>query len=245
MKNDKKPKLATDKAARMRKHQILLVDDHPLVLEGLRQMIETEPDLSVCGQVSEAADTLRVVGEVRPDLVLLDLSMSGPGGLGVLGDLRLHHPDIPVLILSLHDEKSWGERVLRLGARGYVMKHEPSERIRQGIRTVLAGEFFFSADFNRLILRKLASGETGSSKASGRDTGVLSNREVQVLELIGRGLSTRTIAEQLHLSPKTVEAHRVRIRNRLSLPDSTALMHYAIRWLDSSGSPTPSAGLPE
>lgn len=215
----------------MRAHQILLVDDHALVREGLIRIIRDEPDLAVCCEATNVADALREIDQCRPDLILLDLSLEGPGGFGLLEELRQRGLNIPVLVLSMHDETIHGERALRAGARGYIMKQEPSAKVVEGIRAVLRGDFFFSPGFNRRLLAHLAQGERKAAAATADfGIGALSNREVQVLELIGRGHSTRAIAAQLNLSPKTVEAHRVRIRNRLNLPDSTALVHFAIRW---------------
>jgi len=141
-------------------------------------------------------------------------------------------------VLSMHDEKLYGERALRAGACGYIMKQEPPEHVIKGIRAVLRGEYFFSQDFQKGLLDKLARGDSTPAGEPGGGIRLLSNREIQVLELIGHGHSTRIIAEKMHLSPKTVEAHRVHIRNRLGLPDSTSLLHFAIHWVDSAGAKT-------
>lgn len=223
------------KQARMRSHQILIVDDHALVREGLVRILQTQPDLAVCGEAGDVAGALEVIDRRQPDLVLLDLALEGKGGLALLEELRRRELDLPVLVLSMHDERLYGERVLRAGARGYLMKHEPAEKVIEGIRIVLRGEFCFSPDLQQHLMRQISQGAPGAGAAADGGVGRLTNRELQVLELIGRGHSTRTIATQLNLSPKTVEAHRVRIRNRLQLPDAAALLHFAIRWVDTDG----------
>ena len=206
------------------KKRILVVDDHPLMRLGLRQFLLQEPWLDLCGEAGSAADALQEIERRRPDLVLLDLSLEGRSGLDLLKDLRLHFPEIPVLIYSMHDEAIYAERSLRAGARGYLMKRETGDKLLEALRRVLAGEVYLSEQAGK---RKASA----SRKRPGQTrVSTLSGREFEVFRLIGSGCVNKEIAQQLHISLKTVEAHRDHIKRKLGIHSSTALNLLAVRW---------------
>jgi len=211
-----------------RKARILLVDDHPIVRQGLALMLAAEHDIEVCGQAKDVQEALTMVTSLSPDLVVADLSLSGLSGLDLLKDIRSHHSTIPVLILSMHDETVHAERVLRGGARGYVMKQEATGTIMTAIRQVLAGHIYLSDRMSSKLLGKLA-GTADSGSASPMER--LTDREVQVFTLIGQGIGPRAIAEKLGLSVKTVEAHRENIKAKLGLGSGNELIRYAMQYL--------------
>ncbi|MBW0000659.1 MAG: response regulator transcription factor [Verrucomicrobia bacterium] len=208
--------------------RILIVDDHPMIREGLRTLISREPDLSVCGEAETAAEGLKATAELNPDLVLVDIGLPGRNGLELIKDLRAFHPALPILVLSMHDELLWAERVLRAGARGYVMKRETGPVMVQAIRQVLANQLCVSEKISARILESFAGHRVESSPL-----GLLSDREFEVFELIGRGKSTTDIAAELHLSTKTVEAHRAKIKEKLELRTMPELISFAARWVET------------
>jgi DNA-binding NarL/FixJ family response regulator len=208
--------------------RILIVDDHPMIREGLRTLISREPDLSVCGEAETASEALRATSELNPDLVLVDIGLPGRNGLELIKDLRAFHPALPILVLSMHDELLWAERVLRAGARGYVMKREAGPVMVQAIRQVLANQLCVSEKVSARILESFAGHRVESSPL-----GLLSDREFEVFELIGRGKSTTEIAGDLHLSTKTVEAHRAKIKEKLELKTMPELISFAARWVET------------
>jgi DNA-binding NarL/FixJ family response regulator len=208
--------------------RILIVDDHPMIREGLRTLISREPDLSVCGEAETAAEALKATAELNPDLVLVDIGLPGRNGLELIKDLRAFHPALPILVLSMHDELLWAERVLRAGARGYVMKREAGPVMVQAIRQVLANQLCVSEKISARILESFAGHRVESSPL-----GLLSDREFEVFELIGRGKSTTEIAGDLHLSTKTVEAHRAKIKEKLELKTMPELISFAARWVET------------
>ncbi len=225
MKTKQPPKPAAPKPK-----QILIVDDHPMMRDGLAALITAQPDLAVGGQAADARAALQAVEARRPDLVLLDISLPGKSGLEVIKDLQALAPGLPVLVLSMHDETLYAERVLRAGARGYVMKQEGGKRIMEAIRVVLADKVAVSEKMSARIMDTFTGHRTQSDASP--VTG-LSDREFEVFQLLGRGRSTKEIAEQLHLSGKTVEVHRVNIKAKLKLATSPELVHYAVRWVES------------
>ncbi len=212
---------------------ILIVDDHPMMRDGLAALITAQPDLAVCGQAADAREALQAVEKLRPDLVLMDISLPGKSGLEAIKDLQALAPGLAMLVLSMHDESLYAERVLRAGARGYVMKQEGGKRIMDGIRAVLAGRVFVSEKLSARIMDAF-TGRRGTEAAG--SVGNLSDREFEVFQLVGRGRSTKEIAAQLHLSVKTVEVHRVNIKAKLKLATSPELVHYAVRWVESQAS---------
>ncbi len=215
-------------------HRLMLVDDHPIVRQGMTMLLNQEPDLTVCSEVSQASDALDLVPIVAPDAIVVDLSLLGTSGLELTKCLREKFPDIPTLILSMHDEQLYAERALRAGARGYVMKHAPAETVLKAIRTILAGDIYISpALAAKGVRERQENGSAIDSEIFGIDR--LSDRELEVFELIGRGYTTRNIAEALELSVKTIETHRAHIKQKLKLKNATELVHRAYHWMDSVG----------
>ncbi len=211
------------------------MDDHPITRQGLAAMIGFESDLHVCAEAENAADALTAVGQHHPDLVLLDLSLPGRSGLEFLKDLVTAHPGIPALVLSMHDESLYAERVLRAGARGYLMKSSGGRAVMEAIRTVLSGRIYVSQTVSARILENLSRPAASSLENNPADSplGRLSDREFEIFQLIGQGLGTREIAGRLNLSIKTVEAHRARLKEKLGTKDAPALVHEAVRWVES------------
>ncbi len=208
------------------RRRVLIVDDHPLMRLGLRQFLTQEPDLAVCGEAANATEALAAVERSRPDLLLLDLSLTGRSGLDLLKDLRVRFPRTPVLVHSVHDELIFAERALRAGARGYLMKQESGSQLVAAVRQVLRGEIYLSER-----LRAPAAKTAGRRPPAGQTPiARLTAREFEVFQLIGRGSNNQEIARQLHISIKTVEAHREHIKRKLSLDSSTALNLLAVRW---------------
>ena len=210
--------------------RVFIVDDHPIVRQGLTQMINQEADLTVCGEAEEAQVALQAVAELHPDLVLVDLSLKGGSGLELIKALRARQSTLPVLVVSMHDESLYVERALRAGARGYIMKHEATDIMMNAIRRVLRGEIYVSDKMMTKLLGRfvLDSPDTGTSVLER-----LSNRELEVFRLIGEGHSTRHIAAVLHVSIKTVESHRAHIKEKLQLNDTVELVRYAMQWVES------------
>lgn len=211
--------------------RIVLVDDHPLVREGLATLIRTAPDLSVAGEVGNAAETLQLLEAETPDLILLDLGLPGASGIELLKDLRVRYPRVRVLVLSMHEESVYAERVLRAGAQGYIMKHEPGERIIDAIRCVLRGELYVSPNIATHMVKLFVGGKQGVDVRSSIEQ--LSDRELQVYTFIGKGMSTQQIAEHLHLSSKTIQTYREHIKRKLSLRNATDLVHHATHWVEA------------
>jgi DNA-binding NarL/FixJ family response regulator len=207
--------------------QIVIVDDHPIVRHGLAQLINDEPNLHVSGSAATPAEALAVLEEGEPDLVIVDLSLGDESGLDLVKKLHSERPDLPVLVLSMHDEAYYADRVLRAGAMGYIMKQEAAEQMISAIHQVLSGKVYLSESMaasmlTRFVGRKVVRGGTPVDH--------LTDRELQVLGLIGKGLGTRQIAEKLHLSVKTVENHREHIKAKLKPRTSAELVRYAVRW---------------
>lgn len=210
-----------------RRAQIVIVDDHPIVRHGLARLIDAEPGLQVCGSAANRAEALETVRREKPDLVIVDLSLGNENGLDLVKTLKIDWPDLPVLVLSMHDEAYYADRVLRAGAVGFIMKQEPAERMISAIHQVLAGRIYLSENMaasvlTRLVGRKVVQG--------GTPVDTLTDRELEVLRWMGKGLGTRQIADKLHLSVKTVENHREHIKAKLKLRTSAELVRYAVRW---------------
>lgn len=212
----------------VRKTRVFVVDDHPVVRQGLKLLVDHEPDMEMIGQAESAADALRQIASSIPDVVIADVSLKDSSGIELVKDLHVRFPDLPVLILSMHDESLYAERVLRAGARGYVMKDEATDKVIVALRHILKGELYLSAAMASKMLSKFVEGRSGTG---GLPMERLSDRELEVFEFIGQGLGTRQIAERLGLSIKTVEAHRESIKKKLKLPDATALLQHAIHWV--------------
>lgn len=220
--------------------RIFAVDDHAVVREGLRRLTEREADMDFCGEAGDSVDALRHIAEAHPDVVVLDLALGRTSGLELVKDVKARWPEVALLVLTSLDETVFAERSLRAGATGYVMKSEPLARIVEGIRTVRQGQLFLSDVQTRRMLQRLTTGPMESDGAGGVPSEVLTDREVEVLEFVGRGLRTREIARNLHLSVKTVEWHRAQIKRKLHLRDANELLRYAFHWvsrLDASAAP--------
>lgn len=207
--------------------RVFIVDDHPVVRHGLRQLISAETDLEVCGEAGGEAEALLGIDETRPDLVLIDVSLSEGSGLDLLKRLQARDDAAKSLIVSMHDEQLLAERCIEAGASGYVNKQEATELLVEAVRRALTGKIYLSpAMTDRMLHQKAAAGR--GSKAGGIES--LSDRELEVFEMIGQGLSTREIALQLHLSVKTVETHRENIKRKLALESNLALIRQAMEW---------------
>ncbi len=214
----------------MAQKNILLVDDHPVLREGLGRLIEAEPSLSVCGMAGTVQDALSLVELKKPDLVVTDLTLPGRNGLELIKDLGAIHPEIPVLVFSMHDELIYAERVLRAGGRGYVMKDTAPERLLDAVRIVLEGGVFASQNVTNHFLKTISGGK-GPLKPS-FPLERLTDREMEVFELIGHALGNHEIASRLGISPRTLDAHRSHIREKLGLEDGNELTRHAIRWVE-------------
>src|ERR1700720_406941 len=210
-----------------RKKMVFVVDDHPIVRQGLTLLINQESDLAVCGEAEEMHSALSSILAVRPDILIVDISLSGPDGLEMLKNIRISSPRLPVLILSMHDESIYAERALRAGANGYIMKQEATEKVLVALRRILGGEIYVS---DRIANKMLKHYITGSSTLRNSSIADLSDRELEVFRLIGEGHGTRQIAEELHLSIKTVESYQAHIKEKLSLRSARELMQHAIQW---------------
>jgi DNA-binding NarL/FixJ family response regulator len=210
------------------KRTVLVVDDHPIVREGLAQMINREPDLAVCGEAESMQTALHLMEVLRPNLLIVDISLNGPDGLDLLKHVRAQDPDLAVLILSMHDESIYAERALRAGANGYIMKQEATDNVLTALRRILTGEVYVSPRIANSMLQKFVRG--GASDLTHSSVDDLSDRELEVLRLIGGGHSTRQIAGELHLSVKTVESYQAHLKDKLGLKNSRELVQYATRW---------------
>lgn len=210
--------------------RILLVDDHPFMRVGLATLIDRQPDLTVCGEAGNPVEAFHTLEKTKPDLILTDLTMPGRSGLEFIKDLRAAEPELAILVVSMHDEAVHAERALRAGARGYIMKEAGGENLLAAIRQVLRGEVYVSPKMSARILEGLSGGRPrGSSSPIEK----LTDREFEIFQLIGQGKSTRDIAAQLSLSPKTIDVHRANIKEKLALTDVTALIRHAVRWVET------------
>jgi len=212
--------------------RILIVDDHPMMRNGLAQLIGNEPDLKVNAEADTAGQAIDAVAKQKFDLALLDISLPDKNGLELIKDLRSLQPELPILVVSMHDEMIYAERVLRAGGRGYIMKQAGGEKFLTAIRQVLSGQIYVSEHMSARILEIFSGRQTEHSSSPVRR---LSDREFEVFQLIGQGVGTRAIADQLHLSVKTVEVHRANIKEKLGVKTATDLVRYAVRWVDSQG----------
>jgi len=214
----------------MGRRKILIVDDHPILRKGLAMVIDSEPDLKVVGEAQEVQGALEKIESLAPDLVIVDLALPGVDGIELIKTMKLKYRDLPALVVSMHDETLFAERALRAGARGYIMKQEAVDKVLVAIRKVLDGEIFVSDRITTKMLETLISGDT---KGASTPLDLLSNRELTVFRLIGQGFKTSQIAEELHLSVKTIESYRSHIKEKLRLSTGNDLMKYAIQWAQS------------
>jgi DNA-binding NarL/FixJ family response regulator len=210
-----------------RKSKIFVVDDHPIVRQGLGLLINREPDMIVCGAAEETQSALRAIPTLQPDVMVVDISLSGPDGLELVKTIRTRDANLAILVLSMHDESIYAERALRAGANGYIMKQEATEKVLVAIRRILRGEVYLS---DRVSSKMLQQYVRGSSTARESPVADLSDRELEVFRLVGEGHGTRQIAEELHLSVKTVETYQAHIKEKLSLRNARELVQHAIEW---------------
>jgi DNA-binding NarL/FixJ family response regulator len=222
---NKNPKCDLPEAKR-----IVIVDDHPLFRKGLEQLIHAEDGLAVCGEANNAPEAMDVIRKLNPDLAIVDLSLPGANGIELIKNTRAEFPKLPILVLSMHDESLYALRAMRAGAEGYVMKHEAMANVIQAIREVFNGRPYLSPAMAAQVITKFAHRQAeGEADAVER----LSDRELEVLELIGKGNDVRQIAKALHLSPKTVETHRSHIKDKLDLKNSREVARFALQWLSA------------
>jgi len=209
--------------------RLVLIDDHPIMRHGLAQLIRAEEGLDVIGEAGSARDGLEIVGRLKPDLAVIDLTLPDKNGLELVKDIRALHPATQCIVLSMHDETLYGERSLRAGARGYVMKEEAADHLVTAIHKVISGGLYVSESLNARMLEQVTG--AARSKATGMDA--LTDRELEILSLIGSGVPTKNIAAQLSISARTVEAHRAHIKEKLGMTDGASLVRYAVQWVES------------
>ena len=210
----------------VKKKTVFIVDDHPLLRQGLALLINREPDLVVCGEAAEAQTAIQEIAAKKPDILIADISLNGPDGLDLLKNLRTFDPSLPVLILSMHDESIYAERALRARANGYIMKQEATEKVLVAVRRILGGDIYLSDRMANKLLHQYISGASADMNSR---LSALSDRELEVFRLIGEGRGTRQIAEKLHLSIKTVETYQAHIKEKLALHSGRELVQHAIQ----------------
>jgi DNA-binding NarL/FixJ family response regulator len=222
----------TEKETEIRKRTVFIVDDHPLLRQGLALLINRENDLAVCGEAQEAQTAMHAISKYQPDILIVDISLNGPDGLDLLKNIRNSYPGLPVLILSMHDEATYAERALRARANGYIMKQEATEKVLVAVRRILNGEVYLSDRIANKLLRQYIG---GASTALQSRLNALSDRELEVFRSIGEGRSTRQIADELHLSVKTVETYQAHLKEKLALRSGRELIQHAIQWKLNEG----------
>lgn len=221
------PVSPSSKAGGKRLARLLLVDDHPIMRRGLAQLLQSHQGLEVCGEAGSAAEGMQAIERLRPDLVIMDLTLPDQSGLELLKDVRARFPSLRCLVLSMHHEDLYGERVLRAGARGYVMKEAAAENLVAAVLRVLSGGIYLSEAMSSRMIERVAG-----QRRRGAGLEALTDREIEVLELIGRGVATKNIAASLHISARTVEAHRSHLKEKLGLTDGPSLVRYAVQWVE-------------
>jgi DNA-binding NarL/FixJ family response regulator len=223
-----------------RKKRVYIVDDHVMLRQGLTVLLNGTADLEVCGESSSAEHALQDIPGHRPDIAIIDLSLEGTSGLELIKSLHSRQPDLPILVLSMHDESFFAERVLRAGANGYVMKHRAVHELKEALHRILQGGMYVSQNMSDRLLRVMSRSKAG---ARGSSMDLLSDREVEVFELIGRGLGNSEIAQRLHLSIKTIETYRARIKEKLELKDAAELFQRALNWVQEGGGSSPGSNV--
>jgi len=213
------------------KHKVLIVDDHPIVRHGLGELIARQPDLEMCGDAADVPQALRQIEAHRPDVAVIDISLEGGNGIELIERIRALYPDVKMLVSSMHDEKIFAGRALRAGALGYINKRESIRKVVDAVRHVLRGEIYLSPQMANRLLHRAAVGKPLDHDPAE----TLSNRELEVLEMIGHGMTTQQIARKLNISPRTVETHRKKIKTKLSLENSAQLSRAAFQWVQESG----------
>lgn len=211
----------------LRKYKVLVVDDHPIVRHGLGELIARQTDLEVCGEAIDIAGALRIVEVDRPDAAIVDISLGGENGIELIEQLKALYPDVKVLVSSMHDEKTYAGRALRAGAFGYINKRESIRQVIDALRQILRGEIYLSPEMAKILVQRAAHGTSIDDDPAN----VLTNRELEIFELIGRGTTTQQIAGKLLLSPRTVETHRKNIKKKLNLANGAQLNQAAFQWI--------------
>ena len=212
--------------------RLLIVDDHPLFRKGLEELIHSDPQFAVCGEASNAPEAMEVIRKLNPDMAIVDLSLPGANGIELIKNIRAEFSSLPILVLSMHDESLYALRALRAGADGYVMKHEAMTNVVQAVHEVFNGRPYLSPAMAAQVITKFAHRQ---AEGEGDAVERLSDRELEILELIGKGNEVRQIANLLHLSPKTVETHRAHIKDKLDLKNSREVARFALQWLQARG----------
>lgn len=218
----------TEQDSLTKQYRILIVDDHPVVRRGLAELIREDPLLEVCGEADDTSEALRLVSQVRPHVVIIDISLKSGHGIELIEKIKSTDEHVKMLVSSIHEESLFAERALRAGAMGYVNKQEAAEKVIEAVHQILKGEIFLSSTMANRLLHSVVGGESSLDE---NPMTKLSNRELEVFEMIGAGLTTKQVATRLHLSPKTVETHREKIKTKLNLANSTELNHRAIQWV--------------
>jgi DNA-binding NarL/FixJ family response regulator len=211
--------------------KVLLVDDHPIVRQGLAQLLDQSNDLKVCGEASSAQSALEAIGRLQPDIVIVDILLKGENGIELIKKIKSLYGKLPVLVMSMYDESLYAERALRAGARGYIMKEEATDKMLTAIRKIMQGDIYLSEGMVSRVLHRLADGKGEVGTPLDR----LSDRELEVFQLIGEGLGTRQIAERLSVSVKTIESYRAHIKDKLELDNSNDVVRQAMQWVQNGG----------
>ncbi len=219
-----------------RKVKVFIVDDHALMRRGLADLINSEDDLAVCGEAEDAPKALSGVSKTSPDLLIADMSLRGSSGIELIKNVKVLYPELPILVLSMHDENIYAQRVLRAGAKAYVMKQEAADRVLQAIRKILKGEIYVSERVGTQMLQQIVRGRS-PTESSPIDR--LSDRELEVVQLIGRGRTTREIAQNLNVSIKTIESHRAHLKEKLDLRNATELVQFCVQWVEQENAVKP------
>ncbi len=221
------------KTTKGRKINIFIVDDHPLIRSGLSHLLNREPDMQVCGEAEDVPSALKGIPQTGPDLVIVDISLRGNNGLELIKNIKALYPHLKALVFSMHDEIVYAQRALRAGASAYLMKLEDAEKIKTAIRRIMQGDIYVSQRVSSQLLHQIVNG-TAASNQSPVDR--LSDRELEVVQLIGSGLSTREIASSLNVSVKTIESHRAHIKGKLNLKNATELVQFSVQWVEHENS---------
>ena len=211
------------------KARVLIVDDHPIVRQGLAQLLNCEPDFMVCAEAGTARKAMAAIAETKPDVGIVDITLQGTNGIELIKNIVAQWPEFPVLVLSMHDESLYAERALRAGAKGYVMKQEAPEKLTSALRRILNGQIYVSEQLADKMMRKAIDGKALQDTSP---VAILSDRELEVLQLIGQGHGTRQIAEDLSLSVKTIESHRAHIKEKLNLKTAPEMVRFAVQWVN-------------
>lgn len=218
------------------KANVFIVDDHPLVRDFIRHLINVQPDLTVCGEAGESSKAMRGIAQSRADLAIMDLSLKDSHGIDLIKDLKLQFPELPVLVLSMHEESIFAEHALHAGAKGYITKQEPAPKILAAIRKVLAGGIYLSDEASERIVQKSVA---GSREGNVSAIDLLSDREIQILQLLGEGQTSHQIARTLHLDARTIGTYRARIRDKLKIKEPSGILSYAVQWVRTKQPPAP------